>query len=78
MAKIAIGRPPKSMAVHNALTYGAIAVGIAKEGPISYDDAVVLSRNHVSGAQTHPHPHQFVDYCLRHGWLRWVGLVEAG
>ncbi len=29
MAKIGIGTPPKSMAVHNALTYGAIAVGIA-------------------------------------------------
>ncbi len=77
MAKIAIGTPPKSMAAHNALTYGAIAVGIAKDGPISYDDAVVLSRHHLSGTKAKPHPHQFVDYCLRNGWLTWVGFVEA-
>lgn len=77
MTHIAIGRSPKRMAAHNAITYEAIATRISTDGPIPYGTAVSLAKHHVSGTASQPYPYQFVEYCLRRGWLRRVGLIEA-
>ncbi len=77
MTHIALGKSPKRLAAHNAVTYEAIATRIDTDGPIPYGTAVTLAQRHVSGTSTQPYPYQFVEYCLRRGWFRRVGLIEA-
>ena len=77
MTHIALGRPPKRLADHNAITYEAIATRIGTDGPIPYGTAVTLAKHHESGTSTQPYPYQFVEYCLRRGWFRRVALIEV-
>lgn len=64
-----LGREPTRMAQHNAKTWAKLQQELAVRGSATYERLVALSKGHESGTKGAPHPHQFVDYCIRSGWL---------
>jgi hypothetical protein len=68
-----VGRAPTRLAPHNAETWERIAAELEARGSASYERLVALAKGHVSGQANAPHPHQFVDHCIRNGWLERIG-----
>jgi len=66
-----IARTPGSLKSHNATSWSKIEA-LAKtaiDGKMDFDRMVLAVNEHESGAESAPHPHQFVTYCIKSGWL---------
>jgi len=63
------------MAAHNLTTWMKIKEYWRKSGfvPMSRSALEHVCRDHVAGDRSKPTPGQFIDYCVRMGWL---GEVE--
>lgn len=72
-ASYCIARTPSRMKAHNAKTWARIETELGSGGAGTYDRLVALSKGHESGTEGAPHPYQFVDYCIRSGWLKRAG-----
>lgn len=61
---------PKRMASHNAATFGRmVATLLENGGRASYNALAQAATGHVHGDKKCTEPAQFVDYCLRRGWI---------
>jgi len=67
-----IGRRPARMAPHNLETWAKLETEFARHGVVSFERLVALCKEHHHGAKSAHHPHQFVTYCIRGGWLERV------
>ncbi len=61
------------MSPHNAESWDKIDKAISKSGGVSSFDALNIAvKDHESGSKGSPHPYQFIDYCVKNGWLKKV------
>ncbi|MBK8103722.1 MAG: hypothetical protein IPK30_10740 [Cellvibrionales bacterium] len=67
-----IARTPIRLKPHNAESWEKIAklASASPNGQLSFDQMLVAVKDHSSGSKNAPHPHQFVIYCIKSGWLK--------
>jgi hypothetical protein len=60
-------------ASHNPETWTKIQKHFDRVGSItSYDALVAVARGHLHRGEDSSNPHQFIDYCIKQGWLKRV------
>lgn len=63
-----IGKRPKSLSLHNQITWNKIETCILS-GRNGFESLVEASIDHRHGDKISKYPYQFVLYCIRSGWL---------
>lgn len=69
-----IKRTPVRMKPHNSEAWAKIEALAAKkpDGCMHWDELCISAKDHQHGTKTAEHPHQFIMYCNRVGWLEKV------
>jgi hypothetical protein len=70
MRMIQFNKMPTRMVEHNAVTFGRmVATLLQHSGRATYSALAAAATGHEHGDKSCTEPEQFVDYCLRRGWL---------